>query len=68
VSIAQQSATSTRPPRARHPHPFAPVAVPRRGLALAKIGGLIALTAFGAALAAAVAGVGLIMLVTSLGR
>jgi ferric-dicitrate binding protein FerR (iron transport regulator) len=68
VSIAQQTATPTRPNRARHPHPFEPVPVPRRGIALAKIGGLVALTAFGAALAAAVAGIGVIMMVTSLGR
>jgi hypothetical protein len=68
VSIAQQPATSTPLQRTRHPHALAPIPQPRPGIALAKIGGLIAVTAFAAALAAAVAGVAAIMFVTSVGH
>ena len=67
MSIAQQTAMPPRTSRARHPVEFAPVPVPHRGKALLKLTGLITITAFGAALAAAVAGIGLLMFVTSLG-
>jgi hypothetical protein len=67
VSIAQQTATPARPQRTRRHTSLELAPVPRRGLALAKIAGLVALTAFGAALAAGVTGLAIIMFVTSVG-
>ena len=68
MSIAQQSATAHPPVRTRHRHAPEAIAVPRPGPTLAKIGGLIALTAFAAALAAGVTGIALIMFVTAIGH
>jgi hypothetical protein len=65
MSIAHQSAMPTVRPKARQRGKLHPVP-PRRPLfALAKVGGLLALTAFGAALAAGTVGLGLVMVLTS---
>jgi hypothetical protein len=68
VAIAPQSAmtevrVSTRPPIVRGPRMLVPVEEPSRALTLAKIVGLVALAAFGTALATAmVVGSALFML------
>jgi len=67
VSIAPQSATpdvAYRP--RRRPQVLAPEA--QHGRTMAKIGGLIALTAFGAALAAGAVGLALVLALASVGR
>jgi hypothetical protein len=66
VSIAHQSATPPLASRARHRGTLHPVRPRRTTLALAKVGGLVALTAFGACLAAGLAFVGFVVLLTSL--
>jgi len=68
VSIAQQIATPTTTTRTRVPHaPLRPAPVARPGFALARIAGLIAVTAAGVALIAGAAGLAIIMVASSLG-
>jgi hypothetical protein len=67
VSIAQQTATATTVPRARPSRPIGAFVVPKRGWAVAKIGGLIALTAAGAAAIAALVGLSLLLVLVHIG-
>jgi hypothetical protein len=69
VSIAPQPATPTSAPRARRQHqaPLQLAPEPRPGRALAKISGLLALTAFGVAVSAAIAVVAVLMLAAGVG-
>ena len=66
MSIAHQTAMPSAVPR-RGPRHRPMVLVPRKrtGWALAKISGLVAMTALGAALAAGAIGLGILMLVAS---
>ena len=66
MSIAHQSATPPLASRARQRGTLYPVAPRRTSVALAKVGGLVALTAFGACSAAGAAFLGVVMLLTSL--
>lgn len=66
MSIAQQSATPPLAYRARHRGTLHPVPRRRTTVALAKVGGLVALTATGACLAAGAAFLGLVTVLTSL--
>lgn len=66
MSIAQQSATPPLASRARHRGTLHPVPPRRTTFALAKVSGLVALTAFGACLAAGAAFLGFVIVLTSL--
>lgn len=68
MSIAQQIATPTPAPKARRPNaPLQPVEDPRRLYALARITGLLALTALGVALLAGAVAISVIMVASNLG-
>jgi hypothetical protein len=67
VSIAQQTATATPVPRARPSRPLLAFDVPRRGLVVVKLAGLIILAAVGAAAAAALVGVALLLVLVHIG-
>ena len=67
MSIAQQTATATPPPRTRPYRPVEAFDVPGRVRVLAKIAGLIALAAGGAAAAAALVGLGLLLVLVHIG-
>jgi len=68
VSIAQQIATRTAPPKARRPgSPLQPVPARRRAYALARIVCLMTITALGAAFAVGTVAVGIMVVATNLG-
>jgi hypothetical protein len=67
VSIAVKPATPAVSERTRGPRPLQLGTAPRPSRALVKIGGLALLTAAGAALAAAIVGLTLVMIVANLG-
>jgi hypothetical protein len=68
VSIAQQIATPTPNARTRRPSaPLRPVPVARPGRTLARIFGLVGVTALGAALLAGTVAIGLMMFASSMG-
>jgi hypothetical protein len=68
VSIAHQIATPTPAPRTRRPSASLRLApVPHRGAAVARILGLITVTALGAALLAGAVAIVLMMFVSSMG-
>ena len=66
MSIAHQSATPPLASRARPRGTMHPVPPRHTTLSLAKVGGLVALTAFGACLAAGAAFLGFVMVLTTL--
>ncbi len=67
MSIAHQPAMPSVPPRRPRRAPLK-VAPPRRpGVALAKLGGLVVLTALGAAMLSGAVGLAIIMFATSVG-
>ncbi len=67
MSIAQQSAMPTLAPRARRSRPLVLAPAHRPGHTLAKIGGLVACAALGAALFAGALGIALVMFVARVG-
>jgi hypothetical protein len=68
VSIAQQIAMPTRSPRTRRPAaPLQPAPTPHRTSALARILGLMAVTALGAAFLVGSIAIAVIMLASSMG-
>ncbi len=68
MSIAQQIATPTPGPRTRRPPaPLQPAPRVRRAYTLARIFGLVTLTALGAALMAGLIAIVILMLASSLG-
>ena len=68
MSIAQQIATPAPTARTRAPRaPLQPAPTARRGYALVRIGGLLAITAAGFALIAGAAALAIIMIASSLG-
>jgi hypothetical protein len=67
VSIAQQSAMPKAAPRSRHTHALRLVPEVNRNRSLLKIALLVTATALGAAMAAAVVALGLLMVVANVG-
>lgn len=68
MSIAQQIATPTLAPKARRPSaPLQPAPAPNRTSTLVRLGGLMAITALGAALAVGSIAIAVMMVASSLG-